>query len=130
MTIPPFRRSGPNSTTRGWATATPGVADQLRRGAWYPVVEEAPDGMITLEVDHEQIRVKREDLRFRADRPDQWSVVTRTGVMRPTLAGVKLVTTYAVCPDCTARQEFDGEPESLMCVRCRRAAKVDWDTTY
>ena len=50
--------------------------------------------------------------------------------MRPTLAGPKLVTTYAVCPDCTGRQEFEGEPESMMCVRCRRAAKVDWDTTY
>jgi tRNA(Ile2) C34 agmatinyltransferase TiaS len=50
--------------------------------------------------------------------------------MRPTLSGPKLVTTYAVCPDCTSRQEFEGKPETLMCVRCRRAAKVDWSTTY
>ena len=48
MSIPPFRRSGPTTTVKGWATATPGVADQLRRGAWYPVIDEQPDGLSTV----------------------------------------------------------------------------------
>jgi len=127
---PPYRRSGENAVARAWATGAAGVADVLRRGAWYPVLEESDDGTVLIDVDHIPLRFRREDLRLRSDRPDMWSIVVRTGVMRPTLAGPKLVTTYAVCPDCTGRQEFEGQPESLMCVRCRRAAKVDWSTTY
>ena len=102
----------------------------LRRGAWYPIVKEEDDGNVVLEVDQQAVRMKRQDLIVRQERPETWSVVVRTGVMRPTLSGVKLVTTYAVCPDCHARQEFEGKPETLMCVRCRRAAKVDWSATY
>ena len=44
--------------------------------------------------------------------------------------GVSPFAVYAVCPDCTGRQEFEGQPETLMCGRCRRASKVDWTTTY
>ena len=126
---PPFRRSGEQAAIRAWATGAPGQGDVLRRGAWYPVLEETPTELV-IEVDHQPMRVPHEEVRVRADRPTMWSVVIRTGVMRPTLAGQKLVTSYAVCPDCTGRQEFEGEPESMMCTRCRRAAKVDWDTTY
>lgn len=127
---PPFRRSGENAGIRGWATGAPGVADVLRRGAWYPILEEREDATILVEVDHMPMKFRRDEVRIRLERPDMWSVVTRTGVMRPTLSGPKLVTSYAVCPDCTGRQEFDGQPETLMCVRCRRAAKVDWSTRY
>ena len=126
---PPYRRSGENPAIRAWATGTTGQADVLRRGAWYPVVDETAEEVV-LEVDHQPMRVRREEVRIRSDRPTMWSVVVRTGVMRPTLAGQKVVTSYAVCPDCTGRQEFEGEPESMMCTRCRRAAKVDWQTTY
>jgi hypothetical protein len=94
------------------------------------VLEEGPDGTVVIEVDREPMRLRREELRLRAERPDTWCVVRRVGVMRPTLSGPKLVSTYAVCPDCAGRQEFEGEPETLMCVRCRRAAKVDWSTLY
>lgn len=128
-TPPPFRRSGENPAIRGWATGVPGKGDRLRRGAWYPILEETP-AEVTIEVDYQPLRLTRDEVRIRPDRPTEWSVVVRTGVMRPTLAGQKVVTSYAVCPDCTARQEFEGEPESMMCARCRRAAKVDWDNTY
>lgn len=129
MNLPPSRRSGPTATVRGWATGAPGIADVLRRGAWYPILEETPEGIV-VEVDQQRLLLSRHEVRLRPDRPTSWSIVVRTGVMRPTLAGPKLVTTYAVCPDCTARQEFEGKPESMMCARCRRAAKVDWSTTY
>lgn len=127
---PPERRSGETGVARGWATGAPGIADVLRRGAWYPILEEVDDGTVLIEVDRLPLRFRRQELRIRSDRPDTWSIVVRTGVMRPTLSGPKLVTTYAVCPDCTGRQEFEGEPETMMCLRCRRAAKVDWSTTY
>ena len=124
-----IRRSGETIAALAWAQAAPGAADLLRRGAWYPIIKEEDDDKVVLEVDLQPVRVSREDLRIRPDRPDTWSVVVRTGVMRPTLSGVKLVTTYAVCPDCHARQEFEDRPETLMCARCRRAAKVDWSAT-
>lgn len=130
MSAPTPRRSGPTNTELGWATAAPGLADVLRRGAWYPIVEESADGTVVVEVDQQRLSFRREDLRIRPDRPVMWSIVIRTGVMRPTLAGPRLVTSYAVCPDCTGRQEFEGQPETLMCGRCRRASKVDWTTTY
>jgi hypothetical protein len=124
------RRSGETIAALAWAQAGPGAADLLRRGAWYPIVKEEEDGHVVLEVDQQAVRIRRQDLLVRPDRPDTWSVVVRTGVMRPTLSGVKLITTYAVCPDCHSRQEFEGRPETLMCVRCRRAAKVDWSARY
>lgn len=131
MTTPPGqRRSGETFVAQGWATGTPKLGDSLRRGAWYPIKDYGDDGSVRIEVDHVLVSFNRDDLRIRPDRPTQWSVVTRTGVMRPTLAGPKLVTTYAVCPDCTGRQEFEDQPETMMCVRCRRAAQVDWSTTY
>jgi hypothetical protein len=123
------RRSGGTATVKGWATGAPGAGDILRRGAWYPVIDEVGDEVI-LEVDTHPMQLLKSRLIVRAERPDQWSVVVRTGVMRPTLSGARVSTTYAVCPDCTARQEFEGRPESMMCTRCRRASKVDWSTTY
>jgi hypothetical protein len=130
MSSIPIRRSGASDIIKAWATAAPGHADQLRRGAWYPVLERETDGHVTVEIDRSAVKLRKEEVIVRADRPDQWSIVVRTGVMRPTLSGQKMVNQYAVCPDCAARQEFDGRPETLMCVRCRRAAKVDWSTTY
>lgn len=123
------RRSGGTATVKGWAAGAPGTGDILRRGAWYPIIEDAGDEVV-IEVDAHPRRIPREKLIVRADPPDQWSIVVRTGVMRPTLSGAKVANTYAVCPDCTARQEFDGRPDTLICARCRRASKVDWSTTY
>jgi hypothetical protein len=126
-----IRRSGETAATaKAWATAAPGHADVLRRGAWYPVVEETDDGHLLVEVDFQPIRVRQADVVVRPEKPEAWSIVVRTGVLRPTLTGQKLVTRYAVCPDCGGRQEFEGEPQTLICERCRRAAKVDWSQTY
>ncbi|MDH4130525.1 MAG: hypothetical protein OEV95_01815 [Gemmatimonadota bacterium] len=123
------RRSGGTDTAKGWATGAPGTGDILRRGAWYQIIGDSGDELV-IEVDTHPRRLPREKLIVRAEPPDQWSIVVRTGVMRPTLSGAKVANTYAVCPDCTARQEFEGRPDTLICARCRRASKVDWSTTY
>ena len=112
----------------GWARCTDATADILRRGAWYPIVEQTSEHVV-LEVDRQPVRVSRTGVRVRPDQPDRWSIVVRTGVLRPTWSGNKVVTTYAVCPDCRSRQEFEGKPETLVCQRCRRAALVDWSET-
>ena len=71
----------------GWARCLDNVADILRRGAWYPVVEETGDGHLVVSVRDERVRLSRHDVRMRPDAPTHWSVVVRTGVLRPTLGG-------------------------------------------
>jgi hypothetical protein len=119
--------------TLGWARCADNVADILRRGAWYPIVEESPDGHVVVEVRQQRVRLARADVTVRAEPPDHWSIVARTGVLRPTLgAGAKgsgVATTYAVCPLCHYRQDFAAKPASLKCVRCGATSPVDWSET-
>ena len=115
-------------TNRGWARCTDNVADVLRRGAWYPIVEETPDGQVVVQVRAKRVRLTRADIRVRQEPPDKWSVVVRTGVLRPTLGGKgsEVVTTYGVCSECQERQEFNGKPQTMQCSRCGHRAAVDW----
>jgi len=119
------------AATLGWARCTERMADILRRGAWYPVVEETPDGGVVVEVDQQRIRVKRGDVSIRKEPPTEWSIVVRTGVMRPTWsgAGSSAPTTYAVCPVCRERQYMDGKPKEMECRRCKKLAPVNWVET-
>lgn len=112
----------------GWARCTDRIADTLRRGAWYPIVEAAGDESVVVSVQNRRVRLSREDVRVREEAPDRWSVVVRTGVLRPTLGGQgrDLVTSYAVCPGCAERQDFAGRPQRLACTRCGRESEVDW----
>ncbi|MGH7701186.1 MAG: hypothetical protein ACREMJ_11805 [Gemmatimonadales bacterium] len=122
-------------TKRGWARCTDGVADVLRRGAWYVILEgDAGGDQVVLEVRGRPVRMSRADLTIRRQPPDSWSVVVRTGVLRPTLGGGKGedgVTTYAVCPHCAERQDLPpgAKPARLTCQRCRRESAVDWSAT-
>ena len=115
----------------GWARCLDNVADILRGGAWYPVVEETGDGHLVVSVRDERVRLSRHDVRVRPDAPTHWSVVVRTGVLRPTLGGrgMEVVTTYAVCPHCHERQDFSGKPDTMICRRCGRTSSVDWSET-
>jgi tRNA(Ile2) C34 agmatinyltransferase TiaS len=117
----------------GWARCTDNVADVLRRGAWYPIVEQSADGHLVVEVRGRGVRLARADLSVREDPPDRWSIVVRTGGHLPTLDGRSLdgrsrdlVSTYAVCPHCHERRDFAGTPPSLPCTRCGATSPVDW----
>ncbi|HYU09529.1 MAG TPA: hypothetical protein VEK77_09125 [Gemmatimonadales bacterium] len=117
---------------RGWARCLDNVADVLRRGAWYPIVEETTDGKVVLEVRKKPVRISRIDVAVRDTPPDQWSIVTRTGLLRPTLGsreGEEVTTTYAVCPHCQERQDLSGKPATLKCLRCTKESTVDWSET-
>ena len=115
----------------GWARCLDSVADILRRGAWYPVVEDTGDGHIVVEVRSQRVRLSRADVSIRDDAPEQWSIVMRTGVLRPTLGTgrTSLHSTYAVCPRCHERSEFKGSPQTLTCAKCGMTAPVDWSET-
>ncbi|MEO8295059.1 MAG: hypothetical protein ABI613_06030 [Gemmatimonadota bacterium] len=111
----------------GWARATNRTADLLRRGAWYPVLEKSPDGeVLVVEVDKRPVRVSRADVQVRQEPPKHWCVVYRAGVMRPTFGGAAPPPTYAVCPACRERQEFEGRPELMKCQRCGKETEIDW----
>src|SRR5438105_6309458 len=100
--------------TLGWARCADNVADILRRGAWYPIVEESPDGHVVVEVRQQRVRLARVDVTIRAEPPDTWSIVARTGVLRPTLGaggrGSDVASMDAVCPLCPSRQAFAARP--------------------
>ena len=72
----------PPSTPRGWARCLDNVADVLRRGAWYPIVDETDDGKVVIEVRKKPVRVSRIDVAVRETPPDHWSIVVRTGVLQ------------------------------------------------
>jgi hypothetical protein len=104
----------------------------LRRGAWYPILDETRDGKVVLEVRKKPVRISRIDVDVRETEPDSWSVVVRTGLLRPTLGGregEEVTTTYAVCPHCHERRDFTGKPATLTCTRCRQESNVDWTST-
>ena len=117
--------------TLGWARCTDNVEDVLRRGAWYPIVEESADGHIQVDVRGRRVRLSTADISLRREPPDRWSIVVRTGVLRPTLGGQgkEVVNTYAVCPRCQQRQDFTGRPATLACAGCGVTAPVDWSET-
>ncbi len=118
-------------TKLGWARCTDNVADVLRRGAWYPIVEESTDGHLVVEVRGRGVRLARGDLTVRQNAPDRWSVVVRTGIQRAALdgRGRELPSTYAVCPHCQERRDFAGAPPSLACARCGATSPVNWSET-
>src|ERR1051325_15339 len=76
-----------SASPRGWARCLDNVADVLRRGAWYPIVDETADGKVVLEVRKKPVRISRIDVAVRDTPPDRWSIVVRTGLLRPTLGG-------------------------------------------
>ena len=57
--------------TLGWARCADNVADVLRRGAWYPIVEESADGHVVVEVRQQRVRLPRGDVTIRTEVPDQ-----------------------------------------------------------
>jgi len=115
----------------GWARTQDKFAATVRRGAWYPVVEASGADQVVIQVGQEKVALKREMLLVREEPPSHWSIVVRTGVMRPTWGGQKNVgdNTYAVCPHCAERQFFDGQPKTIECRRCHKVSPVDWSVT-
>lgn len=116
---------------RGWARSSGIGVDNIRRGAWYEVLDESEDGKLVLSVHGHKIRIDGARVSRRLERPAEWSVVVRFGVMRPTWSNAwpKFRTTYAVCPSCTNRQDPRGRPETLTCEACGQTFPVDWSAT-
>ena len=73
----PLTAGGITLAPNKWARVAKAEAHGLRRGAWYPVVNDTTDSMIVLDVNKENRPVSRAWLQFRDQRPTKWSVVRR-----------------------------------------------------
>lgn len=103
-------------STVQWARSRGDRAESegLRRGAWYRVVEDLGKAWVVVDVHHVEIRIPREDLELRAERPKQWSVVHHP---------------YIVCPGCSVRRYVTGDPKDYKCPDCGNTYKIDWKDT-
>src|SRR5260370_6917647 len=70
----------------------------LRRGAWYRVVEEPGKPWVVLDVHNVEVRVQKESLEVRRERPKAWSVVREP---------------HLVSPGCHRRQYVPGHPKDV-----------------
>src|SRR5258708_32195502 len=107
--------------TLGWARCIDSVADVMRRGAWYPILEETGDGHVVLDVHQRKLRLARQEIRVRKDPPSRWSSEVRTGGLRPTQGGGRdkeITTTYAGCPQCQQRQDSTGKAAHVAYQPC------------
>ena len=98
-----------------WARVKQLGAHGLRRGAWYPVVNEVTDEMLLVDVSERA--------------PRRWSIVVRSpsepGAERISAAGHPLE--YAVCPGCRSRVPLGpARPDEMDCPNCQRRYPIDW----
>ena len=98
----------------GWARSRGDRAERegLRRGAWYRVVEEPGKPWVVLDVHNVEVRVQKESLEVRRERPKAWSVVREP---------------HLVCPGCHRRQYVSGQPKDVQCHECGSRHTVDWN---
>jgi Zn finger protein HypA/HybF involved in hydrogenase expression len=66
---------------------------------------------VVLDVHGVELRVERDDLEMRAERPNEWSVVHEP---------------HLVCPGCHQRRHITGQPKEVKCSECGHVYAVDW----
>ena len=112
-----------------WARVRKAGAHNLRRGAWYAVVNDAKPTIVFLDVNLRNVAMDRSLLDFRAAPPDQWSVVERDDDDEAPEGHpnwVDLDPTYGVCPRCRARANLPADARSVSCPGCGGSFGVDW----
>ena len=115
-----------------WARVYPtlkrSASKTLRRGKWYPVLKDEEADRVTLHMGGRPVDVPRRLLEVRRDRPQYFSVVTRTEYNRepgrPSIHG--LGKTYVVCPRCAHRFPLFGRPDKRSCPECGHQGDVGW----
>jgi hypothetical protein len=122
---PPFK-------PKAWARVFPALrrsfSKSLRRGAWYPVIDNELPDRVTIIMDGEPVDAPRRILEVRSRRPVNFSVVTRTDYEpKPKRQSqYNLGKRYAVCPRCAHRFALWGRPNQRVCPRCGHDGEVAW----
>ncbi len=118
--------------TVGWARIYPAVqrdrSKNLRRGAWYPVVQNSLSDRVSIRLEPWAIDVPRRLVEVRRERPKHFSVVTRVAYDRhpKRKSEYNLGKHYAVCPACAHRFAILGAPDTLECPGCRHQNQIGW----
>ena len=114
--------------TRKWARVLESGAHGLRRGAWYPVVNDTNSAIVVLDVAKKNVPVDRATLELADEKPDKWSVVKWDPAkpMPRRISQQNLPLTYAVCANCRARAELRTTGATLECPECKKTSDVDW----
>jgi len=116
----------------GWARVWPvvkaGHSRSLRRGAWYPVLEDHPSKDVTLAVDDRRVAVPRRLLEIRTTKPERFTIVRLFRTDPNPVRGTSrdLGRSYAVCPTDGERLRVWGEPNQLTCRTCGHHAEIAW----
>jgi hypothetical protein len=115
-----------------WARVYPAVqrarSKSLRRGAWYPVVNDELPDRVSIRLGPWAVDVPRRLVEVRRDRPDYFSVVNRVDYQdHPRRKSeYNLGKHYAVCPVCAHRFAILGDPDTLECPQCTHRAQIAW----
>ena len=126
------RPSGAQQRVSAWARVYPTTkrtrAKSLRRGAWYPVVNNELPDRVSLQMGTKAVAVPRSILEIRQFRPEHFSVVNRAEYQdAPNRKSVyNLGKVYAVCPACSQRLALWGEPQTKACTKCGHKGDVGW----
>ena len=123
------------TTTQGWARpwaiARPFSKPTPRAGAWYPILGEAGDQRVVLQIRGRKVAVLKRLVEVRAERPSNFTVVYRGPHERNPARGTPddLGRRYAVCPSCGTRLPIFHDPLILICGVCSHRGEVAyWET--
>lgn len=111
-----------------WARLRVETRCNLRRGAWYRVVEMGNDEVL-LNVNGQPQAVSTELVEVQDVPPKRWTVVRSSVPAR----GLSPVTRdgYVVCPRCQHRAHMPAKTTaSLRCPRCNETSAIAWDEKY
>ncbi|UCF39636.1 MAG: hypothetical protein JSW43_07750 [Gemmatimonadota bacterium] len=116
-------------TAKKWARVKQNGAHGLRRGAWYPVVNDKKPDLLIVDVNKKNVPVSRGLVEVSDDAPKRWSVVAwdaaDRGSRRASESRYGLV--YGVCPACRARVTLEEQADHATCSECGGEFEVDWD---
>jgi len=127
----PSPLSGSTGWARPWAIARPFSRPAPRAGAWYPIVGDAGEQRVVLEIRGKRVAVMKKLLEIRSERPARFTVVTRPKDQPNPATGTAqdLGNQYAVCPSCGTRVPLWSEPPVVTCGTCRHRGEVAyWET--
>lgn len=111
-----------------WARLRVETRCNLRKGAWYRVVE-ASNEQVLVNVNGKPQAISREWVEVQNGRPKRWTVV-RSGAPARALSPVSREG-YVVCPCCGHRAPMPAKTTvSLRCPRCSDASEIAWDEKY
>ncbi len=113
---------------RPWPTARPFSRPTPRAGAWYPVVGEADDARVVLEIKGKRVAVLKKLLEIRPDRPTLFTVVVRPREEQHPAKGTDADRgpVYAVCPVCGERVSVLREQLGAICPDCGHSGDIAW----